>query len=213
MFHLIKKDLLIQKRSVYLSVLLILLFSFYLTKVGTMGLLLSVLSVTYMLTLGAFAIEEKNDSNKMLVSLPIKRKTIVLSKYLSVPILALFALFINELIHLLVHGFQLPLETIPISPKAALWSILASMLYGSISFPLIFKLGYLKSKMMNFLLFFLLISGGTYLFEKWANRLEMIRFFSRLSGMEMGILVIVPVFLLYFLSYLLSLSFFQKREF
>lgn len=48
MYHLIKKDLLVQKKSVLLSIVFILFFSLFFSKIGAPGLLIGVLGVTYL---------------------------------------------------------------------------------------------------------------------------------------------------------------------
>lgn len=46
---------------------------FILSQIGPYGLVVNILAVTYMLVLGASAVEDKNNSDIMLVSLPIKK--------------------------------------------------------------------------------------------------------------------------------------------
>ncbi|GIN92692.1 hypothetical protein J22TS1_37430 [Siminovitchia terrae] len=91
MYHLIKKDILMQKRALKLSILLMIFFSFTLSNLGAAGLTIGILAITYQLVLGASALEDKNNSDIILISLPIKRTTIVLSKYVSIYIYAAYA--------------------------------------------------------------------------------------------------------------------------
>lgn len=214
MYQLIKKDLLIQKKSVILSLFLIIFFSLYFSKMGAAGLTLSVFAVTYMLTLGASAIDEKNNSDKLLISLPIRKVTIVLSKYLSVFVFSLYVILMNYLIRILIHVLHLPVNVIPFTFAGILGSVIAPMLFCSISLPLIFKYGYLKSRMANLLLFFLIVIGGTALVDKaLQNYPSLENLLIGKSSVEMIIVTLIPAVIIFVLSFLLSLSFYKNREF
>ncbi|MFC0418229.1 ABC-2 transporter permease [Cytobacillus solani] len=110
MYHLIKKDILMQKRALKLSVLLIIFFTITLSNIGPAGLTVGVLAITYQLVLGASALEDKNNSDIILISLPIKRATIVLSKYVSIYIYAAYAAIGFYLIYFIVNLLNLPLD-------------------------------------------------------------------------------------------------------
>lgn len=101
MYLLIKKDFLIQKRNLKLSILLALFFSVSFSSIGTAGLIYSIYAVSYFLASGASALEDKNNSDMMLVSLPIKKQKIVLSKYISVYVFAAYAIIVTYLIVLI----------------------------------------------------------------------------------------------------------------
>ncbi|WVP28479.1 hypothetical protein V2178_16385 [Bacillus licheniformis] len=53
MYHLIKKDILMQKRAMKLSLLLMIFFTFTLSQLELVGYTVAVLAVTYQLALGA----------------------------------------------------------------------------------------------------------------------------------------------------------------
>lgn len=181
---------------------------------GPAGLSLSVFAVTYMLTLGASAIEEKNNSDKMLISLPIRKSSIVLSKYLSVFVFAAYVILLNLIIHVLVDLIKLPLNPISFTTGGILGSVIAPVLFCSISLPLIFKLGYLKSKMINLILFFTIVFGGTTLIDKiYKEKPELGNFLLNSSSTELTLVVLLLSFLIFTFSYFLSLHFYKKREF
>ncbi|MGN7400277.1 ABC-2 transporter permease [Cytobacillus praedii] len=218
MYHLIKKDILMQKRALKLSVLLIIFFTFTLSNIGPAGLTIGVLAITYQLVLGASALEDKNNSDVILISIPIKRTTIVLSKYVSIYIYAAYAILGFYLISLIVNLLNLPLD-IPINLSGLILAIIAVTLFCSISFPLIFKYGFLKAKMANLIIFFVFVSGGTglasYLSDN--NNLKLsqniITFFSNRSDLVISMILMVPLILIIICSYLISLTFYRKREF
>lgn len=102
----------------------------------------------------------------MLISLPIKKSKIVLSKYLSIFVYISYVLLLNLIIYLVFYITKLPIDTVPFSIELLLGAIIVPVLYCSISFPLIFKLGYLKARMVNFVLFFAIVFGGTWFYEE-----------------------------------------------
>lgn len=214
MFHLIKKDLLIQKNSFLLSILLIIFFSLIFSNMGAAGLTMSVLAVTYLLTLGASAREEKNNSDKLLISLPLRRRTIVFSKYVSVLFFATYAILLNLVIYGIINILKLPLESIPITLQGVISAFIASLLYCSISFPLIFKVGYMKSRMMNLFLFLGIVFGASWVLEKIIRDNEELGNYLLNSNVTelttVGLLITVIIFIA---SYLLSLTFYKNREF
>ncbi|WP_102275536.1 ABC-2 transporter permease [Cytobacillus massiliigabonensis] len=218
MYHLIKKDILMQKRALKLSVLLIIFFSITLSNIGPAGLIVGILAITYQLVLGASALEDKNNSDIILISLPIKKTTIVLSKYVSIYIYALFAAIGFYLIYLISNLLNLPLD-IPFNFSGLIAAIITVTLFCSISFPLIFKYGFLKSKMANLIIFFVFVFGGTGLVSYFSrnNKLmlsqELITFLSNSSDFQLFIILAAPLFLILICSYYLSLAFYRNREF
>ncbi|MEQ2525283.1 ABC-2 transporter permease [Robertmurraya yapensis] len=218
MYHLIKKDILMQKRALKLSILLIIFFTFTLSNIGPAGLTIGVLAITYQLALGASALEDKNNSDIILISLPIKRTTIVLSKYVSIYFYAAYAILGFYLAYLIINLLNLRLD-IPFNFTGLIGAIIAVTLFCSISFPLIFKYGFLKAKMANLIIFFVFVFGGTglvsYLSEN--NKLmlsqDLITFLKNRSDIEIFIILMVPLVLILICSYFVSLNFYRKREF
>lgn len=219
MFHLIKKDILMQKRAFKLSILLMVFFTItLLSNMGSAGLTIGVLAITYQLLLGASALEDQNNSDIILISLPIKRTAIVFSKYVSIYIYAAYAIFGFYLIDLLIGSLNIPLD-IDFNVQGLMGAIIAVTLFSSLSFPLIFKYGYLKSKMANLIIFFVFVFGGTGLVNylsknlEWILREDIIAFFNNRSDIGLFMIVMVPVVFILISSYYLSLNFYQKREF
>ena len=209
MFHLIKKDFLIQKRSLFFSLLIMIFFSFTLAPMGTAGLTVSTLAICYMLVYGAGTQEDKNNCDRMLISLPIRKETIVLSKYVSVYVFAALAILVNGLIRLAAEALQIPNFSYPFTTEGILGAVAAVTLLFSLSFPMIFKIGYTKSRTVNLLILFVAIFAGTYLMSKLfldGNVPQLVSEFET-------VLVFAGLALLLILSYRISLGFYRSREF
>ncbi|MFJ7731722.1 ABC-2 transporter permease [Lysinibacillus sp. NPDC097231] len=219
MIHLIKKDILMQKKTIGLSLLFIFIFTFTLSEIGPSGLVVNILAVTYMLVLGASAVEDKNNSDIMLISLPIKKSTIVFSKYISVYIFAAYAALINFLIYYIITQLNLSIEVIPFTSTGLYLSLVAATLFCAITLPLIFKYGFLKSRVISIILFFVFISGGLSLVDNLSKNENSIfikkiaNLLNSSSDIQIALLSLIPVVIILFISYTLSLKFYKNREF
>lgn len=219
MYHLIKKDLLMQKRTLALSIIFIIFFTLTLSNIGPAGLTVSILGVTYMLALGASALEDKNNSDIILVSLPIKKNTIVFAKYLSIYVFVAYAALLNYFIYLLVDQLNLPINVLPFTFEGLIVAIVAVTLFCSITLPLIFKYGFIKSRMINLIFFFVFVSGGLTLVDNISQKetsvffQRIIDFLSKYSDVQLMLLLMIPPTIILITSYFLSIFFYNKREF
>jgi ABC-2 type transport system permease protein len=109
MFNLLIKDLLIQKKSLWYLLFYILILLLVFTSTSMDGDIAVVLYATctcfigYLLIAGACSYDEQNRSEVFLNSLPITRKDIVLSKYLSIFVYTVIGLVAGILIALTVQ--------------------------------------------------------------------------------------------------------------
>ncbi|NSL50813.1 ABC-2 transporter permease [Calidifontibacillus erzurumensis] len=215
MYHLIKKDLLIQKKNLFIVCLLIIFFLATLSNIGPAGFTISVLAISYSLLLCASQIDEKNNSDIVLISLPIKKQTIVLSKYISVYVYLLFAIVMNCLVYFLVKLLQIPLKYEWLTTEGIIGAIIGSTIFASISLPLIFKWGYIKSRFPNYIIFFIFIIGSVSVVNNmdYYSKTKLMEFFIQQSKIELiGILVAITI-VISIISYLISLEFYKNREY
>lgn len=218
MYHLIKKDFFMQKRQLMIAVLLTVFFSFTLSNMGTSGFIIGILAITYQLVFGASALEDKNNSDIILNSLPIKKNTIVLSKYVSIYVFTAYAIILYGFISIIDNVLKLPLN-VPFTFTGLMGALAVVTLHCSISFPLLFKYGYIKSKIANLFVFFVFVFGGTAMVKYWSqgNQAMMeqnpIALFSGNSNVEAIIVSLIPLLIILISSYFMSLAFYTKREF
>lgn len=207
MYHLIKKDLLIQKNYLLLSLLMVLAFTIALANLEPAGLSLSIFAFNYILVLGAVSQEDRTIGDMLLQSLPIRKSIIVSSRYVSVYVFALYAILINMGFIGLVRLFHLPIPVTPFSLEGVYWALMSITLFSAISFPLIFKWGYLKAKAVNYFLTFAFafIFGATPLLNRY--------FQGTPPSIQTKVSLTLGLILLLALSYLISLTFYKKREF
>jgi len=211
MYYLIKKDLLVQKYNLLISLLIVLTFTIAFANLGPVGLSLSIFAVSYILIMGAASQDDRTNGDMLLQSLPIKKSTIVSSKYVSVYVFAAFAILLNMGVIGLIRLLKLPIPIAPFSLEGVYGSLIPITLFSAVSFPLIFKWGYLKAKAVNYFLTFVFafIFGATPLLNRYfqGSPLSIQTEAAFKAGLILGL------FLLLVLSYILSLSFYKKREF
>lgn len=92
MLNLILKDILLQKKTLAFVGLYIVIFMFAFQSIGTGAFSAIVIAVTYQMVGAVSNYEDKANSDIVMNSLPLTRKAIVFSKYLSILIYSLIAI-------------------------------------------------------------------------------------------------------------------------
>jgi|HigsolmetaAR203D_1030402.scaffolds.fasta_scaffold01614_4 hypothetical protein len=208
MYWLIKKDFLLQKKSFWLSLIIISFLPFTLSGLESAGFVMSILCVCYLFVFGASAHEDKSRGDVLLNSMPIRKTTIVLSKYASIYVFAAFGLIVNFLLSMLGDLFHIPRYGFPITLESILAAFMAVTVLFSISLPMIFKLGFTKARIVNFILFFGILVGTNML----SNRTNL-AVLKDLPDLAVKGLALAGTVILLIVSCLLSLYFYRNREF
>lgn len=219
MFSLIIKDVLIQKKQLIFGIAYLAFVLVAFQGMGEAMLPMGLVAVTYMLSMTACAYEEKNKSDLLLNSLPIKRVNIVASKYLSVLIYAVMGILAYIAMITIINLLNMPLKTYPLSLEILIGSLAAVCLMTGIWFPIYFKFGYMKMRVANFVLFFLFFFGSSLMTQFIKSKQDslwvknIISFFDTKSDITIALLFLVIIALYMLLSFLLSVWFYNKREF
>ncbi len=222
-FNLLLKDFLILKKVLWFPFIYAFGMSVAFSDTYAGALSASTIGVSYMLMIQACARDEKNKSELMLNSLPIRRRDIVLAKYLSIipyTIIGMLAYLLTQGI-IYITGIPITLSNLSLEVITGVYVTIIGMI--SIYFPIYFKLGYLRSNIVATVLFlggfFLTIAllrdglGGVY------NPLNQ----DALSGVgnwlqtqgdwQIASYLIVIMLITLATSFFLSLRFYAKREF
>ncbi|MEG6612342.1 ABC-2 transporter permease [Pseudoclostridium thermosuccinogenes] len=219
LYSLIVKDLLIQKRYVAFSLLYLLALIFAFQNMESVVFSAAATGVVYILLTTSCAYDEKNKTDIMINSLPIKRSQVVAAKYLAVYVFFLMAtvgyiIFSNLL---LLSGA--PIKVYPMTLDSFMVGMVAISIMTGLNLPVFFKFGFAKSRIVGFLLFFCLFFGVSYImkvFQEW-ERVALDGAITKFiwSQGDVVILLLKAVALLAFiaLSYGLSVKFYKNREF
>lgn len=219
MFNLVIKDIVVQKKSIAFAVLYIAFFIVALQSVGEMTFTCAITAFSYILVMGGFAYDDKNKADIMLNSLPLKRYNIVLAKYISLFIFVAIGSVIYFILEMVLRGTGFPFKTYPITIEAFIGAIFAVSIMHSIYFPVIFKLGYTKAKVINFVMFFVFFFGISQLINYiYVNKntgfvRKVLAFFESRSDYLIVLAITAVAALLLLISYTISLRVYKKREF
>lgn len=159
MFNLIMKDIRIQKKdkTVFMFILLNIVNAFIFQNNCATTILLCFLSI-YLLAVYANAYDFKYNSELMINSLPVNRKVVVAAKYLSVFLFLICAILITLIVGSLLHFIAPNLVSKTIDINTIFLEFFIVCIYFSIFFPFYYKLGYLKSRWVNFIIMAVLSS-------------------------------------------------------
>lgn len=219
MFNLILKDILIQKRNFLFGIAYILIMVLAFQQTGGSMLTASVAAFSYILVQSACAYDDKNKSDVLLNSLPLSRGTIVTARYLSVFVFAAISLFYYILLSGIIKALGLPFKVSAVSLEGIMGALSALIIINGIYFPIFFKVGYIKSKIANFILLFGVFFGETVFLQKMINYKDkafiqtILRFFNKQSDVRTAVEVFTGMVLLLIVSYVFSLHYYRKREF
>lgn len=220
MHNLILKDILIQKKMIITALLYTVFMMFTFQSMDGAKFTIIVTAVTYLFVMSACAYDDKNKSDIMLNSLPISRKKVVLSRYMSLFVFAAISMTVYIVISGVIKLAHIPLKVNTISIEDIVGSITSLVIVASLYFPVFFKVGYIKSKMLNFIIFFSMFFGvslliGFFKEHKLNNTAitNLIKYISTQSDITIVLSLILIMLLVLSISYSLSLKFYKNREF
>lgn len=216
MFNLIIKDILIQKKTVLFTFVYMIFLIVFLKEAGFVS---AMVMISYILVITGFSLEEKNKSDIMLNSLPIKRRNIVLAKYLSIFLyigVGIAAYFLTTIVIKLLGS---PITIHPVTLEEMIGALFAITLLNGIYLPVIFKVGYTKSRIVVLVLFFLTFFGGAALAKITSKTQDnifiktIVSFFTSKSDMQILVYLLGAIIIMFLGSFLLSVKLYESREF
>ena len=212
MIGFIKKDLLMIKNNVKYSLIIIIalaIISFNENSASGSMLVFVPIFLSTMFCLSLFSYDEYNKWDAYACTLPNGRTNVVKSKYITNIIIILIAFFFTLIISLLLSAIKFGGMTQHII-ELLYTTLFASFLIITITYPLIFKFGIEKGRILLSISIFSL-SGFIALFSHSLNTnyLEFRTFF---KSYYLVIIPIISIILLY-ISYLISKNIYSKKEF
>lgn len=220
MILLLKKDLIIQKRSFlflfFFGIFMFIVFNnpVFEDMIYIMGMIVTV----YFLLVTASTEDEKNKSEIILNSLPVGRSQIVLAKYLSV-----FAYILIGAVFLGLVGLVFKLSAFSFTPRLInagdlLAAGLLVSIFVSVYFPLYFQFGASALRLFNVVFFLVFFFMPRYLLNLYQayQETEAVRFLSKLF-LEQPLIpaaaAILIIFMLMACSFLISRKIYLQKEF
>ena len=222
MLNLVIKDILIQKKSLLYAFLyaIFLSITFSTLKPEGMGLyVLCPIVITYLLIYYAVNYDDKNKSEIIINSLPIKREDIVIAKYISTFIYAIIGIIYATVIALIGKYIGFSIYTMSISLLDIILVFAAVGIFASIFFPVYFKFGAIKARIFNILLFmiifFLPVTAIDYAIKHPNNTLvqKLNYFINNTSSFTQNSLVLIIGMIFFLVSIMISIHIYNNREF
>lgn len=219
MINLILKDIIIQKKTVLLSLVYMIAAIIISSGPVDLGFVTGLIGVTFILITTSSATEDKNNVYILLNSLPIKRSHIVLSKYLSIFVYIIIGTVYYYLAITIINVIGMSPEVSYISFQGIVIAILVVSLLNGIYLPMLFKVGYTKTRTISSILFLSFFFGVSYIidFFRESENIKIIgsivNFLSNLSSTQLNMITIGLTIIVLLISYALSLRFYNNREF
>ncbi|MEA4963723.1 ABC-2 transporter permease [Lutispora sp.] len=219
MYNLIVKDMLIQKKQMIFSLAYMAFVLVAFQGMGSSMFSAGLMAFTYMLAMTSCAYEDKNKSDVMLNSLPVKRSRIVAAKYLSVIVYLAMGTIIYMVSTSIIIMAQIPLKVYPLSLEIFIGVLISVGLMTGIWFPIFFKYGYMKLRVVNFVVFFLFFFGISFISDYLRKNQDaawlqsMVNFFSSRSDAAIAAIFIASISIFLLISFMLSVWFYKNREF
>ncbi|QAA34845.1 ABC-2 transporter permease [Clostridium manihotivorum] len=216
MINLVFKDLLIQKKSIYIAILYGFIFSFIFSRGSAPnGIFIAVPSViAYLFISYACAYDDKSSSDLMLNSLPINRRDIVYAKYLSIIVYLLISISISFIFTALVKYSGFSTLNRLMTFEDVLGCFASIIFLSSIYFPIYFKLGYLKSRYISMFLMLGAIFIPTAIFNLLGNNIgvDIINYLSTLSENVLKLMILLVLLVIWSLSLTISMNIYLKKD-
>lgn len=220
MFNLIVKDFLLQKKLIYFALGYgsFLFFAFRQPILNHMIYSVGSIAIAYILFMSVIASEDKNNSNIILNSLPIKKSWIVYSKY----IVLLSSIFLSLLIMGTLGAIFKVIAFFQVQRYIGIYDLVVTFitvsLLGSLYYPLYLKLGPKYIKFLNMVMFIALFTipgliGEIMEKNNFSLGKKLVQFMQNTPHWFLIILVIVVTCLVLMVSSKISSKIYKNKEF
>lgn len=206
MLGLIKKDFLIIKNNLKLIIVMLMVF-FIMALGGQFNISFIPTFIIVMLFISTFSYDEYNNWDAYAITLPGGRKSIVKSKYITSLFLTLLSAVITVLLNCLISVINNTDVNEFIS--SLLGSICAIVIIQSIMYPLIFKFGMEKGRIVLFILVFVMVGVITLLKNTIKIPTILVVLFNDYWFIVIPIILVISLLI----SYKISEKIYLKKEF
>ncbi|MGH4117682.1 ABC-2 transporter permease [Clostridium sp.] len=222
MFNLIIKDIAIQKKTLLYTFLYAIFAPLAFSSMNLNGFALYVLppmATTYIFISFAVKYDEKNKSEIILNSLPLKRDDIVIAKYMSIFVFATLGLAYSILIGFIGKFTGLSMFDSSISLLHIVLVLSSVCIFSSIFFPFYFRFGFIKMNFFNVLLVMLIVFVPTTAIEYAGSNpnnifVRNINFFiTNTSSFTQNSLALVIGLIFFLISLMISIRIYNNKEF
>ena len=212
MLGLIKKDLLLLKSNLVYFFVIALIYSLLIVE-GTFGIsfILVLPIIAVIMFLSTFSYDDFNKWDAYAVTLPVLRKNIIKSKYIATLIIILASSLFGLLISLLISVLPNQIFSLDIFIEEFLSAILGAIIFISIMFPLIYKIGIEQARISVFVV----VVGLLIVFNFLGGFIDFSRVLDKLNSLNDVWFIVIPIISMLFIlvSYIITSRIYLKKEF
>ncbi len=204
MLNLIIKDILVQKKLLVFYIATIIIYLLLDASTVFIAIIYSIIFIKH-----AFSIDEKDNVNILLNSLPYTRKEIVSSKYIGAIVFTVTIIVITYLGSFLLNG-----ENIAVVWKEILLIMGLVMITLALILPLSYKFKSQYLAIASIVLFGIYLFIITFIIPHFNDSVrQLIHKFMILPEVQMYMITIIPIIILYVGSWLLSVRIYERKVF
>lgn len=213
MFKFIYKDLALQKSTIrFMLVFLVVVLVIMNTMDSDGKYLVFATSVVYCLTITGFAYDEKAKGEYIINSMPVTRDEVVLSKYFSMLIYTVWVVIFIGLLGYLINILGLNIGLRMMNLKVIRNILIANVLICSINFPVIFKFGYRKGKIVGTLTYIVLFSCTAAAFDVSSKDSPSILMTLGTGSAAVNVLIFVTLAAIALISLITSMKVYETKD-
>lgn len=212
MLGLIKKDLFLLKSNLVYFLVIALVYSFMIVGGSFDGSFIMILPfIAVVMFLSTFSYDGFNKWDSYAITLPVDRKEIVMGKYISAIIIIILSSIIGLFIYCLISLLPNQIYDIEYVLEEYIGAIFSIIIVISIMFPLIFKFGIEKAR----ILLFVCVFGFIIILELISNYVDFDNLFEVVNILDKWWFIVIPLIAILFLliSYFISYRIYSKKEF
>lgn len=208
MYNLIVKDIKLQKTMIMAYIFMLFLYQILGNPISLGAFITGVL-----LLVTAAGFDERNKAFIMLNSLPLSRKTIVNSRYLSIILFAVAATVLSIMAKGVVLAISGKLAAFT-SFEEILFTIMGIVVFSLVYLPLYYKFGQRYMTTILMIVFVLVILLGRITLYLLDDKVNMVlNFLKETPAMQLSGFAVAVTALLFFLSWGLSVRIYSKKDF
>ncbi|MBU5300138.1 ABC-2 transporter permease [Clostridium sporogenes] len=214
MLNLIKKDLIITKSYIIKALAILIFYIFIFNEMDKQGIyIIGVYLIVQILISVSFFYGERAKEDYILKSIPVKKKNVVLAKYISIIIYFIAFLILVYLSNFIVHilNFSDIIQSLKIS--TIFFSLSTIFISMAIQLPIYFKLNYSKGRIINnFIYFGIFIAIYTLYDNNHLNNYMKTYNVSNDRYQKFILIVTIISIILFIISSILSMRIYEKKE-
>jgi len=175
--------------------------------------------ITYLFISLAVQYDDKNKSEIILNSLPVKKSDIVIAKYVSTFVFGIVGIISSIIVGFIGNTTGLLIFIGSISTLDIVLVVMSICIFSSIFYPVYFKFGVSRMKIFTVLIFMVLFfvptSAIDYINQNTNNSLvqKYISFINATSGVTLNSLVLIIALILFLISLMVSIRIYNNKEF